>query len=101
MLGCERRDNMAHDYMGCRELNCKPCQEYNAGVRDADALGPLPAPKSTGEVYESGFADGYAQGTVRTHWEIRNHLRAGHSMACACELCITVRTILAHYGLQN
>ena len=39
------------------------------------------------------YAEGYAQGKEKAHFEIRNVIDSNHADRCGCEPCITVREI--------
>ena len=41
------------------------------------------------------YAEGYAQGKDKAHFEIRASLDSNHSASCGCEPCRTVREVVA------
>ena len=43
----------------------------------------------------SCYAEGYAQGKEKAHFEIQTVLDSNHSASCGCEPCRTVREVIA------
>ena len=43
----------------------------------------------------SCYAEGYAQGKEKAHFEIQTVLDSNHSAICGCEPCRTVREVIA------
>ena len=42
------------------------------------------------------YAEGYAHGKEKAHFEVRAVLDSNHAASCGCEPCKTVREVLRH-----
>ena len=42
------------------------------------------------------YAEGYAHGKEKAHFEVRTVLDSNHAASCGCEPCKTVREVLRH-----